>query len=305
MFGTYLSPQLVNEMVESGEEPHLGGEDAEITAFFSDVQSFSSFSELLQPAQLVYLMNEYLTAMTDILMEEGAYVDKYIGAAIVAMFNAPVHLQNHALRGCVAAARIQKRQLQLRQKWAAEGDRWPEIVCRMQTRVGLNTGSATVGNMGSESRFNYTMMGDTVNLAARCESGAKTAGVYTLVTAETMQAAREAGDAVLFRFVDKWKVKGRSEAADMYEVVGLQAELPDSARTCVRLYENGLQAYFAQKWDEARALFERASQLEPNQPGVTPGVTTNPSCVLMERCEAYKAAPPGADWDGVYEMKTK
>lgn len=305
MFGTYLSPQLVNEMVESGEEPSLGGEDAEITAFFSDVQSFSSFSELLQPAQLVHLMNEYLTAMTDILMEEGSYVDKYIGDAIVAMFNAPVHLQNHALRGCIAAARIQKRQLELREKWASEGDTWPGIVSKMQTRIGLNTGNATVGNMGSENRFNYTMMGDTVNLAARCESGAKTAGVYTLVTVETMKAAIAAGDDVLFRFVDKWQVKGRSEAVDMYEVVGLQADMPDSARECVRLYEQAFALYLKQDWDAAIALFAQSAALEPNQPDKTPGVTTNPSLVLTERCEVYKANPPGDDWDGVFVMKTK
>lgn len=305
MFGTYLSPELVNNMIESGEEPQLGGEDAVITAFFSDVQSFSSFSELLEPAQLVYLMNDYLTAMTDELMEEGAYVDKYIGDAIVAMFNAPVQLEGHAYHACIAAAKIQKRQLELRQKWKDEGDRWPDIVSRMQTRVGLNTGNATVGNMGSESRFNYTMMGDTVNLAARCESGAKTAGVYTLATAETRKAALESGDTVVFRFVDKWQVKGRSQPVDMYEVVGLREDLTDGVFECIKIYEEGLQQYFEQNWDAAAKLFAQSAELEPNQPGKTPGVTTNPSLVLLARCTDMKNNPPGNDWDGVYVMKTK
>ncbi|WOO43222.1 adenylate/guanylate cyclase domain-containing protein [Rubellicoccus peritrichatus] len=306
MFGTYLSPELVTEMVESGEEPALGGEDVRITAFFSDVQSFSSFSELLEPDQLVTLMNEYLTAMTDILMQEGAYVDKYIGDAIVAMFNAPVHLPGHELRGCIAAAKIQKRQLELRAKWADEGDKWPDIVSKMQTRIGLNTGNATVGNMGSESRFNYTMMGDTVNLAARCESGAKTAGVYSLVTAETMKAAKESGDDVLFRFVDKWQVKGRKKPVDMYEIVGLTADMDQSTIDCVRYYEEGLDRYFALDWIPALNLFERASELEPNQPGITPGVTTNPSLVLLQRCKTLRQHPPDPNyWNGVFVMTTK
>lgn len=305
MFGTYLSPELVNTMVESGEEPQLGGIDAEITALFSDVQSFSAFSELLTPAQLVALMNEYLTAMTDILKDEGAYVDKYIGDAIVAMFNAPVNLPDHALRACVAAARMQQRQIELRQKWASEGDKWPTIVSQMQTRIGMNTGYATVGNMGSENRFNYTMMGDTVNLAARCESGAKSAGVYTLVSAATRDAALTHSDSVIFRFIDKWQVKGRSQPVDMHEVVGLRPELPDSALECVMLYEQALEAYFQRDWDRARDLFERSADLEPNQPGKTPGVTTSPSLIMMARCLSMKENPPEADWDGVYVMKTK
>lgn len=306
MFGTYLSPELVSSMVESGEEPSLGGEDAKITAFFSDVQSFSSFSELLEPDQLVGLMNEYLTAMTDILMQEGAYVDKYIGDAIVAMFNAPAHLPNHELRGCIAAAKIQKRQLELRKKWYDEGDKWPDIVSKMQTRIGLNTGNATVGNMGSESRFNYTMMGDTVNLAARCESGAKTAGVYSLVTAETMKVAKESGDDVLFRFVDKWQVKGRKKPVDMYEIVGLSEDLEESVFECVRLYEAGLAKYFALDWIPALNFFEKASELEPNQPGITPGVKTNPSLVLLQRCKTLRQHPPDPNyWNGVFVMTTK
>ncbi|MFM8982824.1 MAG: adenylate/guanylate cyclase domain-containing protein, partial [Spartobacteria bacterium] len=179
MFGTYLSPALVERMVESGDEPQLGGVDAEITAFFSDVAGFSGFSELLTPQQLVALMNEYLTAMTDILMERGCYVDKYIGDAIVGIYNAPAPVENHALRACVASQLLRQRLADLRKKWVSEGDKWPSIVGKMRMRMGMNTGFATVGNMGSSRRFNYTMMGDTVNLAARCESGAKSYGVYT------------------------------------------------------------------------------------------------------------------------------
>lgn len=305
MFGTYISPDLVNQMVDSGEEPQLGGVEESITAFFSDIQSFSSFSEMLEPTQLVELMNEYLTAMTDLLQDEGGTLDKYIGDAMVAMFNAPIHIEHHALKACRAAALIQKRQVELRRKWADEGDKWPEIVAKMQTRIGLNTGHAVVGNMGSEGRFNYTMMGDTVNLAARCESGAKSAGVYTMVTEQTKVEALEASDEIVFRFVDKWQVKGRSQPVNMFELVGFRADLSAEVLECVKRYEAALEKYFAQQWDEAKAAFEAASAMEQFQPGETPGVSTNPSLAMMKRCEEMKADPPQADWDGVYVMKTK
>lgn len=305
MFGTYLSPHLVEEMVNSGQEPQLGGVDAHITAYFSDVQSFSAFSELLEPHQLVELMNEYLTGMTDILQDEGAFVDKYIGDAIVAMFNAPINVEHHALHACRAALRNQECQRSLTEKWKGEGGRWPSLVSRMKTRIGINTGDATVGNMGSRNRFNYTMMGDTVNLAARCESGAKSVGVYILATSETRREAEAASDEVVFRFVDRWQVKGRSKPVDMHEVVCLRQNLTPSMAECIRLYEQGLESYFSQDWDRAIGLFEKASTLEWNQPDLEAGVTTNPSLVMLQRCREMKEYPPGKDWDGVYVMKTK
>ena len=305
MFGTYLSPDLVERMVDSGEEPQLGGVDETITAFFSDIQSFSSFSELLEPHQLVELMNEYLTAMTDIVHEEGGTLDKYIGDAMVAMFNAPIHIEHHAYHACRAAARIQQRQAALRKKWAEESDKWPPIVPQMRTRIGLNTGHATVGNMGSESRFNYTMMGYTVNLAARCESGAKSAGAYTLVSEQTRNEAAAIGGELVFRFVDKWQVKGRSQPVNMYELVGFRSELTPDILEAVSLYEEALKKYFARDWDGAAAGFEQAAKQEQFQPGRDPGVFLNPSLVMQARCAQMKASPPPEDWNGVFVMKTK
>lgn len=305
MFGAYLSPDLVNNMVESGEEPKLGGEEVEITAFFSDIQGFSTFSELLPADKLVTLMNEYLTAMTDILQEEQGTLDKYIGDAMVAMFNAPLPVEQHALRGCLAAARIQKRQWDLRKKWEAEGDAWPDIVSKMQTRIGLNTGLAVVGNMGSENRFNYTMMGDTVNLAARSESGAKSYGVYIMVTGETMRACTAISDACVFRYLDKIRVKGRSAPAEMYELVCLKEDLDDDTQRCLEIYREGIELYLKQDFHGAIEKFEQSVELEPNRPEKNAEAPTTPSDVLLARCLYYLEEPPGEMWDGVFVMKSK
>ena len=305
MFGTYLSPSLVEKMVNSGDEPKLGGIDAEITAFFSDVQGFSGFSELLTPQQLVALMNEYLTAMTDILMEQGCYVDKYIGDAIVGIFNSPVELENHAYKACVTTQLLHARLLALRSKWASEGDKWPPFVSRMQMRIGLNTGRATVGNMGSQKRFNYTMMGDSVNLAARCESGAKSYGVYTMVTGETKRAAESAGSECIFRFLDKIIVKGRSEPAEMYEVVCLRRDMNDSTMRCLAAYSQGMEFYCAQSWEAALECFTEAAALEPNRPECNPDSPTTPSRVMLERTRQLMETPPPADWNGVFVMGSK
>ncbi len=306
MFGTYVSPQLVENMVDSGEEPQLGGHEADITPYFSDIQAFSSFSEKLSPAQLVELMNEYLTACTDIILAEGGALDKYIGDAVVAMFGGLVPLPDHAFRACVASQLVHLKLAELREKWRNEGDKWPEIVWRMQSRIGLNSGPTVVGNMGSQARFNYTMMGDNVNLAARMESGAKAYGVYTMATEATKVACvKFGGDRVVFRYLDKIVVKGRSIPVPIYEIVGLKEDVTAQTRECLALFEQGIARYQAQDWDAAEALFRRSAELEPNQPGKTPGVENNPSLTLISRCGYMRAHPPGAGWDGVYVMKEK
>ena len=306
MFGTYVSPALVKRMVDSGEEPQLGGIEEEITPYFSDIEGFSSFSEKLTPPQLVELMNEYLSACTDIVQAEGGTLDKYIGDAVVAMYGAPLALPDHAHRAVVAALRVQKRGAELREKWKREPEKaWPEIVTRLQTRIGLNTGLAVVGNMGSHTRFNYTMMGDTVNLAARMESGAKTYGVYTMVTASTKAASeRAAPGEVLFRALDRIVVKGRAQAVEIFEAAALAADLDASGeagrrtRECVRIFEDGLALYRAQDWDGAERRFRESAELELHR-------GYSPSDVLLERVAAMRAKPPGADWDGVWRMTSK
>ena len=313
MFGSYVSSDLVEQMVEKGKEPSLGGEETSITAFFSDVQAFSSFSELLSPTGLVDLMNEYLTAMTDILTKEKGTLDKYIGDAIVAMYGAPLPMDNHAYQAVKTALLMQQEQLRLREKWSTEADTWGEchdLVCKMQTRIGCNTGTATVGNMGAKDRFNYTMMGDMVNLAARCESGAKAYGAYIMITEETKLASEQHKDDIdfrdiAFRFLDRIVVKGRSQPVAMYEPTGFMDELSQETQDCLDCFSHGIEKYLAQDWDAALKMFEKAKGMEPNKPGITPGVNDNPSMILIDRCQVMKENPPGDDWDGVYVMTTK
>ena len=306
LFGTYVSPELVERLIKSGQPPQLGGHEEEITAYFSDIQGFSGFSEALPPTRLVELMNEYFTACTEIIQKEGGTLNQYAGDAIVGMFGAPVPFPDHASRACLAALRVQLKLDELRAKWRAEDGKWPPVVGAMQSRIGLNTGRCVVGNMGSRMRFNYTMMGDDVNLAARMESGAKHWGVYTMCSEATRQLCEQhGGDRIVFRPLGRIVVKGRIQPVPIHEIVGLHENVSAGARECLALFAQGLERYHTRDWAGARAFFERSAALEPNQPGREPGVTSNPSLVYLSIIAEYTRQPPPADWDGVYQMKEK
>jgi adenylate cyclase len=295
MFASYVSPELVDQMVESGEEPQLGGEETYMTAFFSDIVSFSTFSEQLEAKDLVRLINEYLNAMTNILNDRGGTLDKYIGDAIVSFFGSPVYMQDHAYQACISSQLMHRELDKLRKKWKKDG--WPEIVVNMQHRIGVNTGVMVTGNMGSTRRFNYTMMGDNVNLAARCESGAKKYGVYTMVTETTKQEAEKFGDDCVFRLLDNIVVKGRTKPVKVYEIIGLKEHVSDEMLECKDLFEEGIHLYFDQNWDAALQKFNASQKLERNE--------MNPSRIFIERTEMMKSEPPEEDWDGVFIMKSK
>ena len=306
MFGTYLSPAVVNHLVDSGKDPELGGHDAEITAYFSDIQEFSSFSEVLPAAKLGELLNEYLSACTDIVQGEGGMLDKFIGDAVVAMYGAPVELSNHAFRACVATQLVQRKIVELQEKWKSEGDRWPPRVHHLRTRIGLNTGSCMIGNMGSQTRFNYTMMGDNVNLAARMESGAKSWGVYTMVTESTRLACEQFGAGrLVFRPLGRIRVKGRAQAVPIHEILGLKEDVTDRTHECAGLFAQGLENHYARDFAGAVGCFQRSAELEERIPGRDPGVHDNPSLVYIAIARHYHAEPPPGDWDGVYVMKEK
>ena len=224
------------------------------------------------------------------------------------MYGAPIPMQDHAYQSVRTALLMQEKQIELRNEWSLQADRWGEchgLVSKMQTRIGCNTGTATVGNMGAKDRFNYTMMGDMVNLAARCESGAKAYGAYIMITEETKNASVEIKDDIAFRYLDKIVVKGRSQPVAMFEPTGFMHSLTQETQDCLDCFSQGIEKYLVQDWDGALKLFEQAKEMEPNKPGITPGVKDNPSMILIDRCHLMKENPPGDDWDGVYVMTSK
>jgi len=307
IFGTYVSPALVERMIESGEEPQLGGVEAPITAYFSDIQNFTMLAEKLTPAKLVELMNEYLSMTTDVITAQDGTLDKYVGDGVVAMFGAPVPCVDHAYRACVVTQLVHAKVLEFRARWSKEVVKFPT-----RTQIGLNTGRAIVGNIGSRTRFNYTMMGDTVNVAARLESAARFFGVSTLVSADTRTGAERHGDRCVFRYLGKVIVKGRQNPVLVHEIMGLRDQLSASALECSHVFGAGLEKFFARDWAGAEALFAKSARMEW-YPVILPGQKT-PSAIYLERCRQLLASPPppvpdGAsnevDLTGVFIMQSK
>jgi len=297
-FGTYVSPELIDQMYESGEEPSLGGEEGYHTAFFTDIQSFSAFSEKLTASELVALLNQYLTDMTDVLLENNGTLDKYIGDAIVAFYGAPIDVDDHEYWACKTAIEMQDKLAILREGWQGEGDRWPEIVHNMQNRIGISSGQMVTGNMGSEARMNYTMMGDNVNTAARLESSAKQYGVYIQIADSTYQAVKEK---VVVRDLDNVVVMGKNEPVKVWELISEVGQEPDQYKKILPAYHEALDLYKNQEWSKAIDAFKASDELEE----MFGGRKTNPSRIYIPRCEHYQENPPGEDWDGVWTLTSK
>ncbi|MBC8322808.1 MAG: adenylate/guanylate cyclase domain-containing protein [Candidatus Marinimicrobia bacterium] len=297
-FGAYISPELIDQMFDAKEEPSLGGEEGYHTAFFTDIQSFSAFSEKLSASDLVELLNDYLTEMTDILLDNKGTLDKYIGDAIVAFYGAPAPVDDHEYWACITAIKMQESLDELRQKWQSQGDRWPEIVHHMQNRIGINTGPMVTGNMGSTMRMNYTMMGDTVNLAARLEASAKQYGIYIQVADETYKACK---DKFIWRDLDYVIVMGKSEPAQVFELIAEKGKMPPGYDKLLDAYHNALAFYRNQEWEKAIDAFKTSDELED----MFPGRKTNPSRIYIPRCEHYAENPPGDDWDGSWALTKK
>ncbi|NDV25556.1 CHASE2 domain-containing protein [Desulfovibrio sp. JC010] len=330
-FSSYLAPELIDEMFSNREMPELGGEARQVTAYFTDIQSFSTFSEKLTAPQLVELLNEYLSVMTDILIEEKGTLDKYEGDAIIAFFGAPMDVPDHALRACRVAVKMQNAGLELRDKWAkevqlpdepdrntknfpeeqwAKGEKWPKVVHNMRTRIGVNSGEIVVGNMGSSMRMNYTMMGDAVNLAARLEEGAKQFGIFNAVSHFTLDQEVEVNgethkilDLVEARLIDNIQVVGKNEPVRIYELVAMKGGLTESEEILFDLFNKAREEYVAQNWDKAIEIYTEANKYERYD-----DTKFTPCDVFIKRAEEHKINPPvpeGEVWDGVYRMTKK
>ena len=246
---------------------------------------------------MVALMYEYLSVMSKVVLDNEGTLDKYIGDAIVAFYGAPAPVENHEVKSCITALEMQRALAGLREKWKNEND-WPDIVYSMQHRIGLNSGRMVTGNMGSEMRMNYTMMGDTVNLAARLESSAKQYGVYNFVGENIYESAK---DEFIFRFLDFVQVKGKNIPVKVYELVSEKNNADNASINLIRAFEKGLDHYFQKEWDSAIKCFEKADSLEDH----FDSRNTTPSSVYINRCTMFKENPPDDDWDGVWAMTSK
>ena len=288
MFQQYVASSVVDELIEKPELLSLGGEERVLTVLFSDVAGFSTISEGLTPKALVELLNEYLTAMTDIILEEGGIIDKYEGDLIMAEFGAPVPLDDHPVRACRAALRMRTELERLREKWKEEGKPL------LEARVGINTGEMLVGNLGSHRVMDYTVMGDQVNLASRLEGTNKVYGTEVIVSEFTWEAVK---DHMVGRELDLIRVKGKNEPVRIFEILAARSNgAPPDLSDLLERFSQGLGLYVERRFEEARASFEALARDYPED---------GPTALYMERCAEYAQSPPPADWDGVYTMKTK
>jgi len=298
-FGYYLSPQLVEQLARSPEKLVLGGEERRMTVLFSDVRGFTAISEHYKddPAGLTRLMNRFLTPMTNAIIERKGTIDKYIGDAIMAFWNAPVDDHEHEVNACDAALEMLTRTEALNGELKREAEADGGVYMPLRVGIGLNTGPCVVGNMGSDFRFNYSVLGDTVNVASRLESRTKD---YRLALVIGSRTAEKAKQKFAIMEIDRIRVKGKKEPEAVFTVLG-RAEIDEDPR-CRDLRDLNarlLAAYRRQEWAEAESLIDRCRKLANGF--AVAGLYD----MYVERIEAFRAAPPPPDWDGVYEAETK
>jgi len=288
MFSQYLPGSVVNELIKNPDMMALGGEERIMTVIFSDVAGFTTISENLTPTELVELLNEYLTAMSDIIFKYNGIIDKYEGDAIMAEFGAPLPDADHAVNACLAAIDMQAELAILREKLLREGK------AEIKARVGINSGSMVVGNMGSSMTFDYTVMGDNVNLSSRLEGANKEYGTYVMCSEATRKMVEHA---IITRELDLLRVKGKTEGVLVHEVLAKKNDgLSDKKQKLIDVYIRGLTTYKERRWEDGIKIFTEALSIDKDD---------SPSSVYLKRCREFKINPPPDDWDGIFTMRTK
>jgi adenylate cyclase len=277
-FEYYLAPAVVDRMASSDKPPHLGGEQRDVTILFSDLVQFSTLSETMAPSDVVNLMNRYLSAMTDIIEAEEGYIDKYVGDAIIAVFGAPLDDPRHAEHAVRAALACCERLETLNAESRIMNGP------RLAHRIGLNSGRAVVGNVGSKRRFNYTVMGDAVNLASRLEEANRSFGTSIIASESTMALA---GPAFTWRELDRVRVKGRAEAVRIFEPTAISGDEAADRVACRDRYAEGLALWRAGDFAAAAAMFARFAAVDP------------PSARFLERSRTMAQGPPQENWDSI------
>ncbi len=286
LFGQYVPRDLVVQMSRNPEKFNMEGESRELTVLFSDVRNFTTISESLAPKELSKMMNEYMSSMTSIIQKHMGTIDKYIGDAIMAFWGAPLQDASHARNGILTGLEMQKALAVLRPQFVERG--WPAI----HIGVGLNTGVMRVGNMGSQFRIAYTVMGDAVNLGSRLEGITKEYGVGIIVG----EATRNAVSDIVFRELDLVRVKGKNQPVAIYEPLGLQGQLDKSLLDEASLFEQALKNYRVREWHSAEQLLSGLQRLSPE---------SRLYKLYLERIAHFRTSPPERGWDGVFQFKTK
>ena len=286
LFGTYVPPELVEKMAENPLQYTMVAKKAQLTVLFADIVGFTSISERLSPQELTAFVNEYLTEMSATIRSHGGTLDKYIGDAIMAFWGAPIDDLDHATHGVTAALAMQSKLRELKTEYAKRA--WPEI----NVGLGLSTGDMTVGDMGSNIRKAYTVMGDAVNLGSRLEGITRTYGVGILVS----EATQAASHGIVYREIDIVRVKGKDNPIRIYEPLALEHELASDVRARLEQWQVVLTQYRAQDWQAAEDTLIQLQAAEPN---------SKLYALYRERIAESRVSPPPADWDGVTKFDTK
>jgi adenylate cyclase len=287
MFGTMVSEDVLHYLENNPGSFSLTGQEADATMFFSDVANFTTISESLKADQVAPLLNRYLSPMTDIIMGRGGYVDKYEGDAIMAEWGVPYSMEDHAVQACLSAIEQQQKLAEIRPVLLK--DYGHEI----HVRMGINSGTVIAGNMGSDKKFQYTVMGDAVNQAARFEPANKDYKTQIIIGQTTYERAK---DAVETRLLDKLIVVGKTQPVLIYELLTAKGKMKTKQATVVGLYEEALKLHWERKWDEATKALEDILELDPDD---------IPSAMLLNRVVEYRANPPPDEWAGEYARTTK
>ena len=292
-FGRYLSPALVEKLAKNPKQLKLGGEMRVMSFLFTDIRNFTSIAEQMKPEELTHFMNKFLTPMTDIVLRHGGTIDKYIGDCIMAFWNAPLDDKDHSRRACLAALDMQK----LVMDWNRESRKGDHPLPSLKIGIGVNTGQACVGNMGSEHRFDYTVLGDHVNLASRLESLSKNYGVTAVVGQNTAAEVPE----LAFLEIDLIRVKGKTQPVKIFALLGGQ-DLSENGdyKTLTSCHRRMIEAYRAQRWDDAAKALDECLKIK------APGTELGPLYeIYASRIRNFQKTPPEPAWDGVTIAESK
>ena len=287
-FSTYVSDEVVKEIISDPSRLQLGGTNRYMTAVFTDLKGFSTLSEKLDPESLVSILNRYLTAMSNVILDEKGTIDKYIGDAIIAFFGAPVEMPDHARKACLSALAMRRIEKELNNSLFEE----KLFSMPLLTRIGINTGSMVAGNMGTENKMNYTIMGNAVNLAARLEGVNKHYGTWILATDETLSGT---GSSLLSRKLDKIRVVGINEPVQIHELLNAMPDAAPEEKKLVEVFHQALEYYEKRDWKTAMAGFKESHEIENG----------GPSELYYKRCKSFLTSPPQDDWDGVHNLTEK